>query len=314
MGQFCCGCVIVSVLLPLSLSGTMPQPVGLAVSDSRFVVRTSTVEGQATIFEGDPVRTFYLSTRLHLKDGTQYVLALDSEGTVYRDRLVLRHGSAEVVNKGRPGRIVASSLDVVAEKPHSSAVVYATDADSVAVQVRSGEVTVTRSGSKIATVGAGGLVSFRLGAKGVERLDTQKALSGISRVQAEQLSTLIAASKDYNCLAPAATGLSRSFASLSSQLVSVQASRSAIQGRIDIGRATPNDLQLMATLNNRLDTLAQSSAAFSGDLVDQANPYHHGPPPLSASNHTVHGHDSFEHHGEHGHSAPPPPAHHFPFH
>ena len=314
MGQLSSVKLVVLMLLPLGLSGTMPQPVGLAVSDSRFVVRASTVEGQATVFEGDPVRTLYLSTRLHLKDGTQYILGLDSEGTVYSDRLVLRHGSAEVVNRGRPGRIVASSLDVVAGKPQSSAVVYATGQDSVAVQVRSGEVTVSRSGSKIAVVGAGGLVSFRLGAKGVERLDTQKALSGISRVQAEQLSMLIAASKDYSCLAPAATGLSRSFAGLSSQLASVQASRSAIQDRIDTGRATPNDLQLMATLNNRLDTLAQSSAAFSGDLVDQANPFHHGPPPLSASTHTVHGHDSFEHHGQHGHSAPPPPAHHFPFH
>ena len=314
MRRFLCVGVVVSVFFPLVLLGTMPLPVGLAASESQFVVGASAVEGQATIFEGDPVRTFYLSTRLNLKDGGRYVLALDSEGTVYKDRVVLRYGSAEMVNKGRPVRIVASSLDVVAEKPQSSAIVYLTGQDRLAVQARAGEVTVSRSGSKIATVGAGQLASFRLGAKGVERLDAQQALTDIGRVQAEQLSMLVEASKHYTCLTPTAAGLSRSFAGLSSQLASVQASRSAIQDRIDSGRAMPNDLQLMATLTNRLGTLTQSSAAFGEELVNQVNPFHHGPPPLPVSLHTVHGHDKFQHHGQHGHSAPFPPGHHNPFH
>ncbi|MBI3695357.1 MAG: hypothetical protein HY238_11050 [Acidobacteria bacterium] len=314
MRLFLYSVVVLFVAFPLGLLATMPQPVGLAASESQFVVGSSTVEGQGTVFEGDAVRTLYLSTRVSLKDGGRYVLGVDSEGTVYKDRLVLRYGSAEVAHKGRPARIVASSLDVAAEKPQSSAIVYLTGEDRIAVQARAGEVTVSRSGSKIATVAAGELASFRLGAKRVERLDAQKALTDIGRVQAEQLSMLVEASKHYTCLTPTATGLSRSFAGLSSQLASVQASRSAIQDRIDTGRATSNDLQLMATLNNRLGTLTQSSAAFSDELVNQTNPFHHGPPPLPASEHTVHGHDTFVHHGQHGHIAPFPPGHHNPFH
>src|SRR2546422_6565602 len=102
---------MVFALLPSSLLPALPPPIGVATSDSSFSAGRSMVRGQATVFEGDTVRSVYLATRLMLKDGSRYVLGIGSEGAVYRDHLFLLSGSAELMNSGKTSRVVASSVN-----------------------------------------------------------------------------------------------------------------------------------------------------------------------------------------------------------
>ena len=130
------------VVCPIALVAASVPPVGFAVSESEFVVGQSAVQGQATLFDGEVVQTFYLATRVNLKDGSRYILGIDSEGAVYTDHVSLRYGSAELSNKGRPARITASSLELAAEKPNSVATVYVSENKSVTVMVRSGTLSM----------------------------------------------------------------------------------------------------------------------------------------------------------------------------
>src|SRR5262249_30542854 len=294
-------CVFVPVVLPAA----SVSPVGFAVAESQFVVGHSTVASQATLFDGDVVRTLYLAARLNLKDGSRYVLGIDSEGAVFQDRVSLLYGSAELSNRGRPGRITASSLELTAEKPNSVATVYAAGNKSVTVMVRSGEVKVSRAGgSPLATLKTGQLVSFKPGAKGTMRMDADGALSEVTRVQSEQLAVLADAASSMSCLRPNLDQISRSFAGLSSQFAANQAARSVLLAKVENGTATRSDLQNMAYLDHSSQGLRNASAAFATDLDNVIYQFHHpGPPEPFSSPHTIHGHaDLFPHHGQHGHT------------
>lgn len=278
-------------------------PVGFAASEAKFGVGSSFADGQVTLFDGDSVRSLYLSTRVHLKDGTKYVLGIDSESTVRRDGLELRFGSVDLANAGRPTRVTVGSLEVLAEKPSTKATVYTTGAGEASVVVASGEVKVSR-GSKFAIVKAGEPVSLKPGPNGTIQSSSKDALAEISRVQSEQVAVLLDAAKAYTCLASPAEGVLRSFSNLSSRLVANEAARNAIQAKIDSGMATQSDLQNLASLNNGLRSLGQASAGLSQDLDGAIYQFHHpGPPQPFPSPHKTHGHiDDLPHHGQHGHT------------
>jgi len=292
------------------------QPIGLAASESNFAAGTASVRGQATLFDGDPVRSQFLPTRLHLRDGSRYVLGIASEGAIYRDHLLLRSGSAEVASTGRASRLVASSISVTADQPGTSATVYAAK-DGVTVMVRKGEVKVARLGStRVTTLGAGRSATLRVNGREGLTVDSDNAVVAASRVQAAQIARLTDATKNYTCLETKANSLSRTYSSLSGQLAVAQVTRSAIQQRIAAGDATPADMRQMNDINDNMRTLTRTSFALSEDLGGVILQHHPGPGDPSSS-HTIHGHTTPEHHGQHGHSAPPPhghmlPPHHIP--
>ncbi len=302
--------VCLFAFLPIVLAAASISPVGFAVGEAQFVVGQSTVEGQATLFDGDQVRTLYLATRLNLKDGSRYILGIDSEAAVYQDRVSLRYGSAELSNKGRPAHITASSLELAAEKPNSVATVYVSDNKSVTVMVRSGEVKVSRAaGLPVATLKTGQLISFKPGAKGAIRMDSDGALSEVTRVQSEQLAVLADASRGMTCLTPKVEQLARSFAGLSSQLAANQATRSVLLAKVESGMASRSDLQNIAFLDTGSRSLRSASASFGDDLDNVIYQFHHPSPTPDpfVSPHTVHGHlNRFKHHGQHGHTIPGP--------
>ena len=134
------GTAVLACILCVPLTAATAQPIGLAAGESTFTVGSSTVEGQATLFEGDSVRSMYLATRVHTRDGMKYVLGIDSEGVIYRDRLVLKSGSVDVANSGRPGHVDVGLIHVVADQPGSQATVYVTADNRASVMVRSGVV------------------------------------------------------------------------------------------------------------------------------------------------------------------------------
>lgn len=304
----CSVSLAVLFLLPMLLFGTTPQPVGFAANDLQFVVGSSMAQGHATVFDGDAVRSLYFATRLNLKDGSRYMLGTGSEGTVHRDYFVLRSGSVEIMNAGYSSRVLASSLNVAAENPGSTATVYLTGKGRVTVLARSGEVKLSRvDGAPVVALRAGQLVSLKPGARGKLQMESDGALKEVTRVQSEQLATLAEAAVGYNCLAPRVDELSRSFASLASQLAANQAARSAVLTRVESGIATALDRQNLASLDNRLTVLTQTSASFSGDLVEVLQPHQDSIWWTFATPHTVHGHlNPYIHHGAHGHTIPPP--------
>ena len=312
---------LVAILLCASvLVAAPPQPIGLAASESNFAAGTALVRGQATLFDGDPVRSQFMPTRLHLRDGSRYVLGIASEGSIYRDHLLLRSGSAEVASSGRAARLVASSISVTADRPGTAATVYA-GKDSITVLVRKGEVKIARLGSaRVTTFGAGRAATLRVSGREGLTVDSDNAAVEASRIQAAQIARLSQATKNYSCLEPRVNSLSRAYSTLSSQLAVAQATRSALQQRIDSGVATPADMRQISSINDDMRSLTRSSFALSEDLgggILQLPPGHHPGPGDPSSSHTIHFHTTPEHHGQHGHSAPPPhghmlPPHHIP--
>lgn len=312
---------LVAILLCTSvLVAAPPQPIGLAAGESNFAAGASSVRGQATLFDGDAVRSEFFPTRLHLRDGSRYVLGIASEGSIYRDHLLLRSGSAEVASSGRASRLVASSISVTADQPGSSATVYAAN-DGVTVLVRKGEVKIARLGSaRVTTLGAGRSATLRVNGREGLTVDSDNAVLGASRIQAAQIARLSEATKNYTCLETKVDSLSRAYSSLSSQLAVAQATRGAIQQRIDAGVATPADMRQMSSISDNMRSITRTSFALSEDLggvILQLAPGHHPGPGDPSSSHTIHGHTTPEHHGQHGHIAPPPhghmnPPHHIP--
>jgi hypothetical protein len=149
------------------------------------------------------------------------------------------------------------------------------------------------------------LVVLKADPKGNIRVDSDGAVSEVNRVQSEQVADLAEAAKSINCLAPAAEGISRSFANLSSQVAANQAARSVLQAKIDSGMATAMDVRSMASLNITTTSLSHASASFSESLDDAVYQFHHPGGAINPfpSPHTVHGHlNLFPHHGQHGHT------------
>jgi hypothetical protein len=294
------------------LPAVPPQPIGLAISEFSFSAGTSSVPGQATLFDGDSVRSQFLPTRLFLKDGSRYVLGIGSEGAVYRNHLLLRSGSAEIVSSGRTSRVIASSISVTADTPGTAATVYA-GSKAVTVLVRRGEVKVGRlGGARTTTLGAGRSASLRMDGRAGLTVDTEGATVEAARIQAAQVGHLAEAARDITCLQPKAVSISRAYATLAAQLAVAQSTRSALELRINSGAATPSDLRQFSAATESLRSLQQASLALSEDLGGEVlQPYHHpGPTPLPASPHSTHGHFHPEHHGEHGHSVGPSTGHH----
>jgi len=297
----------------LAQGATLQRPIGVADSEAGFTSGTTAVRGQASLFDGDPLRSQFLPTRIFLKDGSRYVLGIGSEASVYRDHVVLREGSAEVLSSGRPSRIVASSIGVTAEKSGTAATVYA-GRDSVTVLVRRGEVKVARLGSvSVTTLTAGRSATLKANGRDGLRVDSDNAVIEASRIQAVQISRLNDAAQQMNCLDTRVKTLSRAYSDLAAQLAVAQSTRSVLEQRVQSGTATPADVRELGNLSANLRSLQTISIALAGDLggvIPQHHPGESGP----ASGHTVHDHFGPEHHDQHGHSGSLPRGHQNPQH
>ena len=301
-------CTLAAVALISALGLAAPLAIGVAASESSFAAGKSTVRGQATLFEGDPVRSHFLATRLLLRDGPRYVLGIGSEGTIHRDYLALQSGSAELLHSGR---VLAAGLNIAVAAPGSAATIYVSGKTLVTVMVRSGEIRVARVGGKAATsLRAGQVASIRPDARGALALDSQGALAEVSRVQADQVAHLLQAAQDNTCLKPRVNALSRTFADISGQVAGNQATRNVILARIDRGSPSPADVQVLNNLNNTLRVLERSSSALAADLNDVIFQHHPGDTPIDPSAHKTHEHSHPLHHGQHGHSVDPSGGHH----
>jgi hypothetical protein len=280
-----------------------------------FALGSLSVRGQATLFDGDPVRTQFVPTRLHVKDGGRYVLGISSEGSIYQDHLVLRSGSAELASTGRTSRIVASSVSVIADQPGSAATVY-TNGDAVTVLVRRGAVKVAKLGSpRTTTLAAGRVVTIRVDGRDSLSLDESNAVVEAAGIQAKQIARLTAATRSYSCLETKVTALSNSYSAIASRLAVAQAARNAIQQQISTGGGTAAELRQLEQLNDDLRSLQRGTLSLAealGGVIFQHHPLGSDPSPVTP--HSSHEHVGPAHHDQHGHSGTPPRGHDVPRH
>jgi len=301
--------LLVPVLLQALAFAAPPVAIGVASSESSFAVGTPKARGQATIFEGDAVRSDFLATRVNLKDGSRYVLGIASQGTIHRDHLLLRSGSAEVRNSGR---ILAAGLNVAPAVSGTAATVYLSGKNMVTVMVRAGEVRVAQAGGKSpASVRAGQVILFRPDARGGLQMDSDRALAEVARVQGDQVAGLTEFAQTNTCIQTRAGALSRSYSDFSVRLAGIEAARGAILNRMERGIATPADYQQLSNLAKNLRGLEGASTALAAELDGVVFQFHHpGDTPTDPSPHTTHGHSHPRHHGQHGHSVDPSTGHH----
>jgi len=67
--------------------------IGVAVANGTFMIDSSKVNGNATIFEGNALETSGAASMLRLNSGVRIRLEADTRGRVYHDRAVLEWGS-----------------------------------------------------------------------------------------------------------------------------------------------------------------------------------------------------------------------------
>jgi len=80
-----------TILVAQLTAGT--SGIGVAVANGTFMLDSSKVTGNATIFEGNALETSGAASMLRLNSGVRIKLEADTRGRVYHDRAVLERGS-----------------------------------------------------------------------------------------------------------------------------------------------------------------------------------------------------------------------------
>jgi hypothetical protein len=148
-----------ALALNLSFGFAAAPPIGVATARGSFHVDNATVSGNATLFEGARIETGRASSQLRLNTGAAMWLSADSQGVVYRDRIVLERGSGRFENA-----VDALTMRVAPEGGAAEvAVRRAGPAGPAAIEVAAvnGPVRVTAAnGMLLARVPAGRALAF----------------------------------------------------------------------------------------------------------------------------------------------------------
>ncbi len=146
--------------------GAGAPPLGVVIAKGSFYLDTSPVAGNATVFEGAVIETGKATSQLRLKNGARMLLAADSRGVVYRDRLVLERGGSQL-DRLAGYSVEALSLKIQPAGAGSSARVDVENAHQVRVSALNGRVDVSnRAGVLVARLGAGEALSLGTQAAG----------------------------------------------------------------------------------------------------------------------------------------------------
>ena len=122
------------------------------------------VPGNGTLFDGSRVKTTNSSSLMYISGGPEVVLASNSEGAVYKNRLALEQGSGEI-GKATNYSISIDAMGVRVSPGDSSAQARVTVKSQGVVEVASvrGPVNITGSnGAPIAHLSAGRVMNIGL--------------------------------------------------------------------------------------------------------------------------------------------------------
>jgi hypothetical protein len=144
----------------LSLGMAAAPAVGIVTAWGSFTIDSSSITGNATLFEGNQIETGKVSSRLQLNSGAKLQLAAESRGIVYRDRLVLERGSSRFETAG-DYQVEARSLRIHADGENTAARVSVRNSGVVQVAALTGPVRVTAAnGVLLANLAAGRTADF----------------------------------------------------------------------------------------------------------------------------------------------------------
>ena len=140
--------------------------IGTVVAKGSFRVDDATVAGNATLFEGTTVETHGAGSSLDLLSGARLLLAAESKGRIFSDRLILEKGSGQI-EKGVALGVEARGLTVRTETAEGSARILLAGTARVQVAAMSGSVRVLNSqGSLVASIRPGNALEFAFQASG----------------------------------------------------------------------------------------------------------------------------------------------------
>ena len=143
--------------LSYAMAGT--SAIGTASARGDMRVDGYAVKGDATLFNGTVVETGQNSAALRLDKGVEVKLATDTQGTLYRDRLILQHGSSELKTSS-PYQVEANGLHIAPALPNSIGTVTVSN-ETVEVAALTGTFQVTNSrGFVLAKIQPGNAMSF----------------------------------------------------------------------------------------------------------------------------------------------------------
>ena len=134
--------------------------IGTASAHGNILIDGSRVYGNATIFDGTLIETGKATTELHMLKGVDLVLASDSRGKLYGDRLVLEKGTSEIRKAGN-FRLQANELTILPLNANSKGVVSLVGTRTVDVMALTGAFHVWKStGELLAKVEPGNALEF----------------------------------------------------------------------------------------------------------------------------------------------------------
>ena len=150
---------VLTVFISLALVHALAAPaaIGIATAKGSFRVDDAYVAGNATLFEGTAVETGKTTSELNLSKAN-IVMATDSRGRVFQDRLILDKGKVQWV--GSNFQTLAGEILIVGAASGSKALVERRG-ETVQVASLAGTVNVFSStGESLMAVGAGTAYDF----------------------------------------------------------------------------------------------------------------------------------------------------------
>jgi hypothetical protein len=164
----------ISAILAGNLAGLPAATpiIGVVSASGGFSMNNASVRDNATVPEGSTIETEKTSSVLHLLGGTRVELGLLSRGRVYRDRLMLEKGVADVKGSN-PFRVEALSLRIAPSHRDGFGRVAFVNEGTIEVAAVSGGLRVTSAeGVVIADLAPGMALAFRPQAEATARNTT----------------------------------------------------------------------------------------------------------------------------------------------
>ncbi len=153
--------ICLASLLCAAVSSALGPTIGIASAIGTFIVNSNQVDGNANLFEGSEIKTSKASSQIFLQTGAALTLGIDSVGTIYRDRLVLRQGATKVDNMN--GYSVRTADYRVEQGEPASQAVVRIDGPMLEIGALAGSLNVfDRRGAMLTRIGIGTASAFQI--------------------------------------------------------------------------------------------------------------------------------------------------------
>lgn len=134
--------------------------IGTAFAKGSFRLDSSTVNGNATLFEGSTIETSAVPSSLQLNTGARVSLGAASRGRLFGDRMVLEKGTLDLENAAG-FKLVALGLTIQPERGASSGRVFVENGHRIRVSAAGGSLRVLNaSGQLVANMAPGVAMAF----------------------------------------------------------------------------------------------------------------------------------------------------------